>query len=106
MADHDRQQNAGLSEQELEGQEAHHLPDREALSLLGGGSSPMGLPSAGTLPGLDGQGLDTQAYPGANPAGDAVPGAGGTSNVDLPAYSTADTNSTQTNTTATDTATS
>ena len=106
MADHNRQQDAGLSEQELQGQEAHRLPDREAMSLLGGGSSPMGLPGAGALPGMDGQGLDTQDYPGADTAGGAVPAQGSSTPFDLPAYSTADTNTTNTTTTATDTATS
>ncbi len=101
MSDHDRQQDPALSEQELEGQEARDLPDREVMSLLGGASSPVALPGATALPGLD-----AQAYPGADQTGDAVSGAGGTSATDLPAYSTSDTNSVQSTTSATDSATS
>jgi hypothetical protein len=88
-----------LSEQELQGQEAHTLPDREVMSLLSGASSPMPLPA------FDSSGLATQAYPGADPAGGAVP-AGGSHLGDLPAYGTADTNSVQSTTTATDSASS
>ncbi len=95
MSDQESRSYSGLSEQELQGQEAHNLPDREVMSLLGGASSPMPLPATSTLPGLDAQGLDTQSYPGADAAG-------GSTSTDLPAYSTSDTNSVQTNTSATD----
>ncbi len=106
MADQDRQQYPGLSEHGLQGQEAHTLPDREVMSLLGGASSPVPLPGATALPGLDGQALDTQSYPRADQTGDAVTAVGGTSTTDLPATSTSDTNSVQTSTSATDSATS
>lgn len=102
MSDQESQSYPRLSEQELQGQEAHNLPDREVMSLLGGASSPVPLPATSALPGLDGQGLDTQSYPGADTAGDAVSDAGGSSSTDLPAYSTSDTNTVQTNTSATD----
>jgi hypothetical protein len=95
MSDSDSRSYPGLSEQELQGQEAHNLPDREVMSLLGGASSPVPLPATSALPGLDAQGLDTQSYPGADEAG-------GSATTDLPAYSTSDTNSVQTNTSATD----
>jgi len=101
MSEHDRQRDPGLSEQELQDQEARDLPDREVMSLLGGASSHMAMPGATDLPGLD-----AQAYPGADKTGDAVSAAGGTSATDLPAYSTSDTNSVQSSTSATDSATS
>ncbi|MDQ3705965.1 MAG: hypothetical protein M3437_12195 [Chloroflexota bacterium] len=96
MSDQESRSYSGLSEEELQGQEAHNLPDREVMSLLGGASTPVPLPATSTLPGLDAQGLDTQAYPGADAAG-------GSTTTDLPAYSTSDTNSVQTTTSATDT---
>ncbi|MEA2573306.1 MAG: hypothetical protein QOH93_604 [Chloroflexia bacterium] len=34
MADQDKNTNQGLSDEELEGQEANQLPDREAMSLI------------------------------------------------------------------------
>ncbi len=97
MSDQQSQSYPGLSEQELQGQEAHNLPDREVMSLIGGASSPVPLPATSALPGLD-----AQAYPGADTAGDAVTDTGGSSPIDLPAYSTSDTNSVQTTTSATD----
>lgn len=106
MSDHDRQQYAGLSEQELQGQEARGLPDREVMSLLGGASSPISLPGATALPGLDGPGFDAQAYPGADQAGDAASAAGGTSTNDLPVTGTSDTNTVQSSTSATGSAAS
>ncbi len=105
MSDGSRQGYPRLSERELQGQEAHTLPDREVMSLLGGASS-MPLPGATTLPALDGQSLDTQGYPGADQAGGALPAAGGSGSGDLPITNTADTNSVQNTTSATDTATS
>jgi len=101
MSDHQGQQYPGLSEQELQGQEARDLPDREVMSLLGGASSGVPLPGATTLPGLD-----AQAYPGADQTGDAVSAAGGTPTHDLPTTTTSDTNSLQNTTSATDSATS
>jgi hypothetical protein len=95
MSNHDRQEDPGLSEQELQGQEAHTLPDREVMSLLGGAT----MSGASTLPPIDGPGLDPQIYPDAGPSS-------GSSLGDLPAYNTADTNSVQTTTSATDSATS
>ena len=89
-SDNQRQDYGGLSEQELQGQEAHTLPDREVMSLLSGAS---------TLLPIDGSGIDPQTYPDTGAAGGSNLG-------DIPAYNTADTNSVQTTTSATDSATS
>lgn len=91
-------EDPGLSEQELQGQEAHDLPHREVMSLLAGGSSPVPLPATSALPGMDAQAVDAGAYAGA----------GGSSLGDMPLTNTADTNTVQTTTTttATDSATS
>jgi hypothetical protein len=95
VSDNNSQDNLGLSEQELQGQEANTLPDREVMSLLNGAT----LPGVSALPPVEGSGLDPQTYPGA--------GAADSSNLgDLPAYNTADTNSVQTTSSATDSATS
>lgn len=95
MSDDGRQDYGGLSEQELQGQEAHTLPDREVMSLLSGAT----MPGVSALPPVDGPGLDPQTYPDTGAAGGSNLG-------DLPVYNTADTNSVQTTTSATDSATS
>ncbi|MEA2573307.1 MAG: hypothetical protein QOH93_605 [Chloroflexia bacterium] len=106
MSDQQSQHEHGLSEKELEGQEAHDLPHREVMSLLGGASSTMPLPPTSAMPGIDGQGLDPQTYPDAGGAGDVVEAPGGLPTHELPLTNTADTNTVDTTTSASDTATS